>query len=418
MDKDSIPNTLTSWSSEVLEDNIQRILTEENIIQQDIDYENNDKPVITIQTHNGRFHCDDVTAVSLMSSYYQNKGFRVNIVRSRDPKTFTKADMLLDVGCEYDPERLRFDHHQSTWSETYDLNSDIAMSSVGTIWKHFGKEIIQMFITKHIELSQWNPEQHLEHIQKEIYYKVILEIDANDNGIPLVDNGQTNYSQALSFPNIIDSMNYNQTYNDVVQLEKFGEALKVAGKLLDIKFTDIITDYFLYLQDVEQVKDLISKSVKETYLILPKQIYTIFKCLDYLDPDCKIKFIIFPNDLEGDKRSWTIRTRSDKQHFQPIIPLLSLETLKNKLSYPTELLFVHKNLFVAKTSSLKTAEEVVAMSLYKTFTTIVADHISEKYQNYTYRNYPKYISPFGLSMFGISIIIVGGIMIWKTFREE
>lgn len=316
---------------------------------------------ITIQTHNGKFHADDISSCSLMTSYYQNKGYEVSIVRSRDPKTFSNSDILLDVGCEYDPENGRFDHHQSSWKETYDENSNIPMSSVGSIWKYYGSEIISMFISNNEEFKDKNYEKHILNIQTEIYYKVILEIDADDNGIPLT-NGNTNYKQSLTFPKIIDSMNHTETYNDVIQLERFNEALKVCGNLLNIKFSEIIRKYFLYLEDSKLVKHLIHISTYGSYLILPKQISTIFRCLKELDPDNKIKFIIYPNE-DDRERYYTIRTRSIKQDFSPMIPLLDLNILNQIIHNPEQLLFVHKNLFVAKTTTLEAAKDVIDFSI-------------------------------------------------------
>ena len=39
--------------------------------------------------------------------------FEINIFcRSRDPKVLDECDVVVDVGGVYDPEKMRFDHHQ------------------------------------------------------------------------------------------------------------------------------------------------------------------------------------------------------------------------------------------------------------------------------------------------------------------
>ena len=62
-------------------------------------------------------------------------------------------DILVDVGSEYIPEKLRFDHHQKSFTDTWDNNQDkfknIKLSSAGLVYKHYGKEIIRN-ATKHV----------------------------------------------------------------------------------------------------------------------------------------------------------------------------------------------------------------------------------------------------------------------------
>ena len=52
---------------------------------------------------------------------------------------------MCDVGAIYDHERQRYDHHQKTFTETWNNEaSDITkLSSAGLIYRHFGKEVIQ-----------------------------------------------------------------------------------------------------------------------------------------------------------------------------------------------------------------------------------------------------------------------------------
>lgn len=56
-----------------------------------------------ICTHSGMFHCDDVLACCLVKFLpnYQD----AQIVRSRDQKVIDKADIVLDVGGEYNFEK-------------------------------------------------------------------------------------------------------------------------------------------------------------------------------------------------------------------------------------------------------------------------------------------------------------------------
>jgi uncharacterized UPF0160 family protein len=65
----------------------------------------NDK---TIVTHNGNFHADDVFSVAALKSIFSS----FTLIRTRDLEIISTADIVIDVGGEYDPEKGRFDHHQ------------------------------------------------------------------------------------------------------------------------------------------------------------------------------------------------------------------------------------------------------------------------------------------------------------------
>jgi uncharacterized UPF0160 family protein len=61
-----------------------------------------------IATHNGNFHADDVFSVAALKSILP----AFKLIRTRDAELINKADIVIDVGGEYDPEAGRFDHHQ------------------------------------------------------------------------------------------------------------------------------------------------------------------------------------------------------------------------------------------------------------------------------------------------------------------
>ena len=53
-----------------------------------------------ICTHDGRFHCDEVLACTLLRKFTEH--FRdAEVVRSRDPSVWAGADIVVDVGGKY-----------------------------------------------------------------------------------------------------------------------------------------------------------------------------------------------------------------------------------------------------------------------------------------------------------------------------
>lgn len=72
---------------------------------------------LTIGTHSGTFHCDEVLACFMLKQLpeYEN----AKIFRSRDDKELQEnCDIIVDVGGEFDHEKKLYDHHQKTFQET------------------------------------------------------------------------------------------------------------------------------------------------------------------------------------------------------------------------------------------------------------------------------------------------------------
>jgi len=90
---------------------------------------------LTIATHNGNFHADDVFSIAALKHVFPS----FKLVRTRDQEVIAKADIVLDVGGEYDADAGRFDHHQRGGAGERD--NGIPYSSFGLIWQKYGLEI-------------------------------------------------------------------------------------------------------------------------------------------------------------------------------------------------------------------------------------------------------------------------------------
>ena len=118
--------------------------------------------IITIGTHSGSFHADDVFAVAALTILYPT----YEIVRSRDPEVWAQCDFLLDVGGYYDHEKRVYDHH---FKDGPAYSDGLKMSSVGLIWKHYGNDICG---------GNCN-------VADRVCNLLIRALDANDNGVTL-----------------------------------------------------------------------------------------------------------------------------------------------------------------------------------------------------------------------------------------
>ena len=105
------------------------------------------------------------------------------------------------------------------------------------IWKHYGALILNTYLQQHSLESE-----DINKLVDKIYFSMILELDANDNGISNVEGGKRNYWDNLNLSSIIASCNGNTT-NDEEQDENFKKSMSIVTQILEIKFNDIIESY-------------------------------------------------------------------------------------------------------------------------------------------------------------------------------
>ncbi|CAA6828074.1 MAG: MYG1 protein [uncultured Thiotrichaceae bacterium] len=92
---------------------------------------------LTIATHNGNFHADDVFSIAALKSIFPS----FKLIRTRDLALIAKADIVIDVGGEYNADAGRFDHHQRGGAGARE--NGIPYSSFGLVWQKYGLEICE-----------------------------------------------------------------------------------------------------------------------------------------------------------------------------------------------------------------------------------------------------------------------------------
>ena len=112
-------------------------------------------------THSGTFHADDIFATATLSILLKGN---INVVRTRDKATFTKADFLYDVGGEHDPALNHFDHHQPGGAGV--RANGVPYAAFGLVWQKFGPELCGS-----------------AEVAALVDAKIVQPVDANDNGI-------------------------------------------------------------------------------------------------------------------------------------------------------------------------------------------------------------------------------------------
>lgn len=193
-------------------------------------------------THNGIFHPDDVFAAALLEKIFPG----VTITRSRDPEVVAAADLVFDVGRQYDPATYRFDHHQPGAPVR---PNDIAYSAFGLLWLEFGEQYCND-----------------AEVARAVDERLVQVIDANDNGVQI----RTPIVPGVQPFEVFDILfNYNPRFGAAHEEcdEQYKKAVKVASDMLE-RLTEVersnkvLAEYF-YSQ-FETTQD-------PRYVILEKQ---------------------------------------------------------------------------------------------------------------------------------------------------
>ena len=126
--------------------------------------------ILTVGTHNGTFHEDELVAIAIL--FLLKGSDKVWVVRTRDEKILNKCDICVDVGGG------TFDHHMSGFN--LQRSNGIKYASAGLVWNVFGKELIKSFQSQYFSGYEINLRSVFETFDRE----VISIVDCVDNGIP------------------------------------------------------------------------------------------------------------------------------------------------------------------------------------------------------------------------------------------
>lgn len=160
-----------------------------------------------IGTHNGVFHCDDVTACMMLRNH--PKFAKHQVIRTRDPDLLAGADIVVDVGGEFDANKLRLDHHQRSFNltikhfhpslSTTNPNA-VKLSSAGLTYALFGKDILSNRLLGKLYNDELNDEQKkmIDAMFDKAYVDFIEEIDGIDNGFEPACGQDTTYNYHIS----------------------------------------------------------------------------------------------------------------------------------------------------------------------------------------------------------------------------
>lgn len=268
-------------------------------------------------THSGTFHVDDVISTIFLSKIFKE----INLIRvPRIDNRSIGNKLVFDIGLG------EFDHHQR--NRNGKRENGIYYSSIGLLWKKYGKEYLKNINAKNIN-------KVYEYIDKEL----IQYIDATDNM-------QMEYLKSKIVPDFVKLCN-PEWNEDMTEEEGFIHALKLADEFWNVYIKHA-------LAEVEAIEIIIRKTneTKENYAIFDKEL-PYRKAINLLE-NKNIKYLIF----KSKRICYNIRIIDKKLEFKKGIVMNNIEQSKS-LSGIKDLLYVDHHGKLCCTETLDSAISLV-----------------------------------------------------------
>ncbi len=299
-------------------------------------------PVVV--THNGAFHADEVSAVAILKRAIPDIG----IVRSRKPEIIAEADFVVDVGQIYDPKKNLFDHHQESCKEKWnnDDPNSIPLSSVGMVYKKFGMEFLRSYAGNLTE-------PQMKKLYDAFYYNYVREVDAWDNGVSPTEE-KPKFRMCTNVSAMIAMMNGEDASDDIMQGLLFSRAVEYATNVMKIIVTVQAGRIKSFDDDYKAVVEAYESKKSDGLLMFDRHVTNLFRAIDQLENERKIvgeiKMVVYPASGE-----WRVRNVADANFKgRAYIPA----DIRDRVSRPDDIIFVHKALFLASCKTKETAIEI------------------------------------------------------------
>lgn len=243
------------------------------------------KKKLTVVTHDGGFHADEVFACATLTLWAEKNNFKLKIIRNRDKAVADKADIVVDVGMEYTSERNRFDHHQKGGAGLH--KNGIPYASFGLVWRKYGPMICDS-----------------QEIADRVEKYLVMPIDGRDNGVSI---SITNEFDIVDYKvsSMIESFNYTWMEDLSKNNEQFKKALKFTKDILGREMANVRAD----LEGEKLTKEAILKQNNPAILILDKY----FSWEEMVSQNKDIRLVVYQHKNGKD---WCVQSgRNDLEDY-------------------------------------------------------------------------------------------------------
>jgi uncharacterized UPF0160 family protein len=284
---------------------------------------------ITIATHNANFHADDVFSIAAMKHIFST----FKLVRTRNVALINKADIVIDVGGEYDPDKGRFDHHQRGGAG--ERENGIPYSSFGLVWQKYGLEICD----------------GKQDLANAVDAGLVSKIDAIDCGYTKGVYDGISLSQSISM--------FNPTWQEASHFDEcFDEAVVFASRIL--------TRFIASANGGLSAKKIVAQAIEnaEDPRVIVLERYTPWKkTVHALSEDAL--YVVYPSET-GQWRIQTVPVEPGSFENKKSLPKpwagLSDDEFKDETGID-DAMFCHNGLFIAGAESFESAMKMAVIAL-------------------------------------------------------
>jgi uncharacterized UPF0160 family protein len=297
-----------------------------------------------IATHSGKFHADDVWAVTVLDILFPGCA----LIRTRDPQKIREADFAVDVGGIWDPQTGRFDHHQKGFEGA--RQSGVVYASAGLVWKEHGARCVETIAARRTgyEISAEKAQQ----IACAIDGDLVQYLDMSDTGAARNAPGGYGLSAVVS--------GFNPTWIDEQEAGDVAaaEALRLTHFRRAMDFiTDIMVNAVKYrigsMRAVEQVRQ--SERLENGRLLFLKNGALPWASVVRNEMP-KVLFVISYNATEQRYMIHTVPATIDTFEARKDLPEAWAGLRDEELAAVTgvpDAVFCHNNLFIAAARSFE-----------------------------------------------------------------
>ena len=219
-------------------------------------------------THGGIFHADEVFATAILS-----KVMDVVLVRQNEvPEPLPEGILVYDIG------NGKYDHHQK---DKPTRENGMPYAACGLVWKDFGQKAL---------LAMGCPEEFVPRVWSAVDKGLILGIDVEDNGLPVIGNSNLAISMgmAISF--------FNPCWDEEELTDgAFLEAVEWAAKLMERKVRRTVGEASANLMVEKAIEDS-----EDHVMVLPGPLPWKANLVLSKNPKAgDIWYVVFPSNRGG-----------------------------------------------------------------------------------------------------------------------
>lgn len=289
-------------------------------------------------THTGSFHPDDVFSTAFLSRLVENP----ILIRTANAQDAQPNAIVYDIGFG------KFDHHGTDARYRTAPYEKIKYCSFGLLWEEYGLNFLKKL---------YNEDINYEQLYKNIEEKLILQIDAIDNGyFPKVESEY----HLTDLDKVIDL--FNKTWiEEVDNDDNFLVAVNVASQIFD----RIIKREYGLIIAAKKIEPLFD-TVENNILLLEEYIPYLDAIFNSKHPKAsEIKIVIFPSNRGGyNVKPMTVSKKSKELvvNFPKKLWGLHDEELE-QVSNIKGARFIHLTGFMSATETKESAFELANLAL-------------------------------------------------------